>query len=383
MTTKRSDLQRDYKKAGAMHELLSPCAFVGEHVVLTKRQDLFSVLRVPGIDPECLDAAQLNHIVQRFEASLRIFGPEYRVYQYLLKRDSPELPNAEHRHPASVSRAEFLAGRAESLYSIELYVVVLRMRTLQDSTMRAFLSWFSVNQTMQVSRKELARESELLMNTVNSLVVQLQDTARPYVLGRADSMLFLRRLMNYTPWKAGVTSAIQDFHIDQQIAQAGVECWPRHLKQDDHFIKVLSLSELPAQTFSHVLRGLLSVPCGFVICSEWKREDNHKMRAQIDKKRRHYHFAKTSMMSYLGAGSDTKEHEILIDDSKTAVVNELNQCLREMEVNENYFGRFSLTITLYHVDEPALKRSVAKMAEVFLGLPPELRQIVKRLFTVR
>ena len=44
------------------------------------------------------------------------------------------------------------------------------------------------------------------------------------------------------------------------------------------------------------------------------------MRSQIDKKRRHYHFAKTSMMSYIGGGSETKEHEILIDDSKTAVV---------------------------------------------------------------
>lgn len=178
-------------------------------------------------------------------------------------------------------------------------------------------------------------------------------------------MLFLRRLVTYTPWKAGIASSIQDFHVDQQIAQAGVECWPRHLKQDEHFIKVLSLVELPAQTFSHLLRGVLAVPCGFVICSEWQRQENHVMRREIDKKRRHYHLAKTSMLSYVGGGADTKEHEILIDDSKTAVVAELNRALGEMEVNENYFGKFSLTVTLYHPREPELKRAVAKMAEVF------------------
>jgi len=365
MPMKLSDLKHDYNNAGAMHELLAPCAFVGENVVLTKRQDLFTVLRVPGIDPECLDAEQLAHIVQRFQSSLRILGPEYRVYQYILKRNSPELPYAEHQHSVTERRAEWLGERAQSLYSIELYLVVLRKRTLQDTTVRSLLSWFSAKQTLQVSRKELQREAELLTTAVNSLAVQLQDTARPTIVGRVGTMGFLRRLVNYTPWKASIPSSIQDFHVDQQIAQAGVECWPRHLKQDDFLIKVLSLSELPAQTFSHLLRGVLSIPCGFVICSEWQRQDNHAMRSQIDKKRRHYHFAKTSMMSYIGGGSETKEHEILIDDSKTAVVQELNQCLREMEVNENYFGRFSLTVTLFHSDEPTLKRSVAKMAEVF------------------
>jgi len=367
---KLSAFKTDYKKAGAMHEQFAPCSFVNENIVLTKRQDLFTVLRVPGIDPECLDAAQLNYIVRRFEASLRILGPEYRVYQYILKRDSPELPAAPHPSPLTERRQEWLNSRSENLYAVELYMVVLRERTLHDAdTARAvsrnLISRFSTKQTMQVSRKELDREAELLATAVNSLVIQLQDTSRPYVLDRVKTVGFLRRLVNYTAWKAGTVAAVQDFHVDQQIAQSGIECWPRHLTQDDQMIKILSLTELPAQTFSHLLRGLLSVPCGFVICTEWKREDNHKMRKEIDRKRRHYHFAKTSMMSYVGGGSDTKEHEILIDDSKTAVVEELNRCLREMEVNENFFGRFSLTIALYHQNEATLKRSVAKMAEVF------------------
>ena len=362
---KLSALKTEYRKAGAMHEQFAPCSFIGDSVVLTKRQDLFTVLRVPGIDPECLDASQLTYIVQRFESSLRSLGPEYRIYQYILKRAAPELPSPEKPSPISARRAAWLGERADSLYSIELYMVVLRTRTLQDSSMRNVLSRFSTKQTLEISRVELSRESDALTTAVNSVVVQLQDTARPHVLGRRETMHFLQRLVNYTPWKVDTVPAVQDFHVDQQIAQSGVECWPRHLSQDDQCIKVLSLSELPAQTFSHLLRGLLSIPCGFVVCTQWQRQNNHKMRSEIDRKRRHYHLAKTSMLSYVGGGADTKEHEILIDDSKTAVVEELNRCLREMEVNENFFGRFSLTVTLYHADQSLLKRCVAKMAEVF------------------
>ena len=191
-----------------MHEQFAPCSFLGDSVVLTKRQDIFSVLRVPGIDPECLDAAQLDHIVQRFEAALRILGPEYRVYQYILKRDSPELPTAEHPSPIILSRQEWLKERSEQLYSVELYLVILREKSLQDSgtarTLSAHLiSRFSTRETLQASRKELDRQSELLTTAVSSLVVQLQDTVRPYVLDRVKTVGFLRRLVNYTPWKAG------------------------------------------------------------------------------------------------------------------------------------------------------------------------------------
>ena len=61
--SKLSALKKDYGGAGAMHEQFAPCSFLGDSVVLTKRQDIFSVLRVPGIDPECLDAEQLDHVV--------------------------------------------------------------------------------------------------------------------------------------------------------------------------------------------------------------------------------------------------------------------------------------------------------------------------------
>ena len=109
MARKLSDLKQDYTRAGAMNELLAPCAFVSDSVVLTKRGDLFSVLRVSGVDPECWDAAQLEHLVQRFASALRILGTEYRLYQYLLKRDSPPMATVP-AHSVTCPASDRMAG---------------------------------------------------------------------------------------------------------------------------------------------------------------------------------------------------------------------------------------------------------------------------------
>jgi type IV secretory pathway VirB4 component len=164
--TRLSDIRHDHEKAGAMHELLAPCAFADPYTVLTKRQDLFSVMRLSGVDAECLDPEHLGHVTQRFETSLRVLGPEYRVYQYLLKRNSPDLPAPEASYPLAERRSQWLERRSADLYSIELYLVVLRERSLQDRAVTRFLKRFSASESLRVIRTELRRETELLANAV-------------------------------------------------------------------------------------------------------------------------------------------------------------------------------------------------------------------------
>jgi type IV secretion system protein VirB4 len=362
-TATASNLRREAHRAGALHELLSPCAFFVD-AVLTKRGDLFTLLQLSAIDPECLEAEAVDGICRRFEAALRTLGPQYRVYQYLFKTANPELSLSGRSEALSDSRARWLEQRRSELYSVELFLVVMRMRPVEQRTAASLCARFSVRKTLELSRSALRREADALATAVDSLVVQLDGLLRPRRLDSTGTLRFLRRLVNVTPARAEVHGSVQDFHLDQQMAASSLECWPRHLKQDDAFIRLLSLTEPPAQTFPHLLRGLLTVPCNLIVCSEWKREPNGTARREIDKRRRHYHLAKSSMLSYLGNPSPRPD-EVLIDDSKTAVVDELNQALREMEVNENHFGRFALTIALYEESEAALRQAVAKTAEIF------------------
>lgn len=348
-----------------MHELLAPCALLNDQAVLTKRGDLFTVLRIRGIDAECLEPDSIAGICQRFDGALRILGPEYRVSQYLIKRDAPPLAKVGSTHDSlHASRAEWMESRRPDLYSVDLYLVVLRLRPIKERAKLSFLSQFSTHSILSASRPDLQREADQLSSAVHSLAVQLAGLFTPVVISDREIIFFLRQIINLTPWKAEAHGKIPSFHLDQHLASSSLECWSRHLKQDDYFIKLLSMTTPPAQTFPHLLRGLLSIPCNMIVCNEWKREPNEVVRQEINKKRRHYHLAKSSMLSYLG-NSHPRPDEILIDDSKTAVVDELNMALREMEVNENFFGRLSLTISLFSDSETRLRQAVAKTTEVF------------------
>ncbi|HYI92083.1 MAG TPA: hypothetical protein VEX68_00935, partial [Bryobacteraceae bacterium] len=254
-----------------MNELLSPCAFVTETAVLTKRGDLFSVLRVRGVDAECLEPDTLDDICRRFEGTLRILGPEYRVMQYIVKRDSPPLPLSTSTDTLARARSSWLQSHATQLFSISLYLVVLRMRPPQEQAKLAFLSYFSTRQTLSASRQELSRDADQLAAAIDSLTIQLSGTIRPEQLDQRSTVRFLQSLVNLSPSKSEPFGEIPKFHLDQHLSQSGIECWPRHLKKDQYFIKMLSLVDPPSRTFPHLLRGLLAVPCNMIVCSEWKR----------------------------------------------------------------------------------------------------------------
>ncbi len=362
-----SDLTRDHRAAAPVNELLAPAAFLTETAVLTKQQDIFSVVRIGGVDPECLDPEEIDHAAMRFESALRTLGPEFRVYQYALKREMAAGALTEDKHPIAKRRTEYFLERAEPFYSIELYLVILRLHQAQDTrgTIQKFLSGFSVKSSvLRVAQWELLAELLALETAIHSVVAQLADVARPVLLEKRATLEFLKRLVNYTSWKSIVYGEPSADAVDQQMAEAGFETWKNHIEQDGLHIKVLSLREPPATTFAYMLKGLIAIPCGFVICSEWWLESPFKIRKEIDKRRRHYHADKVSGRSYMW-NQNPQAHEILIDDSKSAVVNELNELLREIEVNEKRLGRFSFTMALYGSDRAKVNRAVANVNEIF------------------
>ena len=364
---KLADLTHDHRAAAPVNELLAPVAFPTPTTTLTKQHDVFSVMRIGGVDPECLDAEEIEHLAMRFESALRTLGPEFRVYQYAMKRNMVSLPDRDDKHPIAKRRAAYLAGQAARFYSIDLYLVILRVHQPQDTRGMAekLLAGFSVKSTiLRVSRTQLQADLHALDMAVNSVLTQLTDLARPELLDQHSTLEFLKRLVNYTPWKSQVHGDVGCDRVDQQMAVSGFETWKNHIEQDDQFVKVLSLREPPIATFAHMLSGLVALPCNFVICSEWYLENPFKIRKEIDKRRRHYHSDKVSGRSYMW-NQNPQAHEILIDDSKSAVVSELNELLREIEVNEKQLGRFSFTIALYGPDRANVNRAVAKVSEIF------------------
>lgn len=189
-----SDIRKSHREAGAMHSLLAPATFIGENAVLTKSGDVFVTLRLTGKDPECMEEGEIADVTQRFAAALRTLGPEYRVYQYLVKQHSPDIAEDPAADMVQRRRLEFLAGRARDLYSVRLYLVILRSRPIVDATRSTnLLRRFSLRNELRVANSDLRRQVDGLRATTSSVIVQLKDTLDPILLGRSEILGFLAR----------------------------------------------------------------------------------------------------------------------------------------------------------------------------------------------
>lgn len=372
---------KDYQDSGALNALVNIHAAVHDYTFLTKSGDLITFLSVKGLDYECLDAAQLDQVARRFESALRVFDENFRLYQYLTKREGTTIPNRTYDNPvvqeAVANRISYLESKADKLYTLEIHFAVAYEGWKHKAGVHGGLSNFlrkplaalqerlSSQRTLTVLEDELRRARELLENKVMNFIVQLPDALHAQVLDKQRAFGFLRRLLNYTAYKTDSVRLKYDAFVDYQACASTLECHRDHLRLDDFYIQTLTLKEPPAQTFAHILRSLQEIPCNFVIASEWKRETNLAMRKLIQSKRRHFHNSKASLMNYLSGSSQSGPKDMLIDDSAVALVNELGTSLEELEVKGRSFGQFSITAAFYHEDLPTLKRAVAECSKVF------------------
>jgi type IV secretion system protein VirB4 len=373
-----SRLLQDYRDAGSLNSLIALWGFIDDTTFLTKAGALGVVFTLEGVDYECLDHEQRREVVHRFEQALRQLDERFRVYQYLLKRRAPAAPVMTHAHPivaeALARRAEYLASRADQLFTLDLYLVVLfegwsyrrtvasRLKELLASPLATMGELLSTRRVVRVMDAELSRARVELHDKAQAVAVQLADTVKLAPLGKTDAFRFLRRLFHYTPEKADATLKY-DTHLDFFLSDASVECHRDYLAVDDHLVKVLTMKEPPGRTFAHILQGLYAIPAPFIACLEWQRIPDATMRRDIQSRRRHFFNRKVSLVNYVSP--QTRPEDMLVDDSAAATVGELGQCLTEIEVHGHFFGSCSLTLLLHDRDHAALNRTAAEFAKVF------------------
>lgn len=369
---------RDYKDAGSVNSLLALWGFVDDTTFLTKAGHLGVVYRLAGVDFECLTQPQRRDVVHQFEAALRLLDDSCRVYQYLCKRRLDPIETAPCRHPivaeAIERRADYLNGRRDELFELELYLVLVyeglqlrgrtstRLRGLWRGPRRPVREWLSTQTTCALLEDDLNRAVAQLHHRAAAFEVQLTEGVGPQRLMKAQAFRFFRRLVNYTPHKAAGAPLRYDTHLDYFVADCSVDCHNSHLDVDDVRVKVLTMKEPPSQTFAHLLEDLCTVPGEFIACLEWRRIPNDRMRRDVQTRRRHFFNKRVSLVNY--AAPDTRPEEMLVDESASATVRQLGDALTELDVNGHFFGECSLTLVLYDRDAQVVERSAAEAIKV-------------------
>jgi type IV secretion/conjugal transfer VirB4 family ATPase len=381
---KIENITKDWKEAGSFAAQVNLYGFWDEHCFLTKSGDLGCALRIGGIDYESLDHAGLDYAVKRLEAAFRSLDDKCRLYQILFKRNRPSIPHAEYENPlvraAVEQRSAFLASKADHLYSIEIFWIVMVDGSFQKTgllhalgqlpkqpraSLRELRALFSGNKERTLLYEQIERDRMRLQQKANGLSGQLNDLMTVELSGAEETFRILRRLTNLRPSKINDAPLCDARHLDWQVCDSELEAHRGYLRLDDDYVRVLTLKELPSETRPLLLQGLLDVPANFHVVTEWHPVTNEKARKEIASRRRHHHNSKTSFVSNLQDRGNTANQDNLVDDSKAAAVAELGNALTAMGMEGKNFGELTLSVVIYDEDHVRVEHTVAEFQKLF------------------
>src|ERR1700723_4584773 len=378
-----SRIFKNYNDTGSLCEQINLYGFIGPQMFLTKSGDMGVILEVRGVDYECLDNVSIDGFTKRLESALKLFDEKHRVYQYLFKRNNEAIPYKLYANPivnaAIKNRIAYLAGKADTLFSLSVYYVVLYQGFQAAHRLGSTLAEFPKNPRKALADLQAHFSSEkqvialshhvddaqvALLQKVRSFILQVSDFLPVRMLDKQEAFRVLKRTLNFRPDKLELARLKYDTFLDYCRPESPIECHRGFLRVDDYYVKVLTLKEPSAQSFPLIFKRLLEVEANYHVVREWKKEDSGKMRRVIQTKRRHFHNTKRSLASQVNV-NDSSPQDVLLDDSKESQVQELGEGIKEIELHGNYFGRFSLTVVIYHQDIAQVDRACADFYKVF------------------
>jgi type IV secretion system protein TrbE len=374
---------KNYEEAGSLNGQINLYGFLSDQVFLTKSGELGVMLEVRGVDYECLDGSSIDALTKRLESAFRLFDENYRIYQYLFKRNNPGIPYQLYGSAvvdaAILNRIRYLESKSDKLFSLSLYYVVLFAGSRSARTIASVLAeiperplaalgelraWFSTQKQVVLQERELSRAESVLLQKTRSFLLQVADFVSVRIVNKEDAFRVFTQILNFAPQKIEHARLKHDTFLDYYVCGSHLECHRGHLRVDDYYVKVLTLKEPSAQSFPLILKRLLDVQANFYVVTEWKKEDAGKTRRVIQAKRRHFHNTKRSFFSQVNL-NDAAPQDVLLDDAKESQVRELGEGIKEIELHGNYFGQFSLTMVVYDLEMAAVERASAEFYKVF------------------
>jgi type IV secretion/conjugal transfer VirB4 family ATPase len=391
---------KEYRDTPALCSQINLFGFVDDEIFVTKSGDLGIVVGVDGVDYECLDTNAIENLTRRLTAALRIFDEKCRVYQYLFKRNHEPIPFKTYENPvvnaAIRNRVAFLDGKADSLYSLQIYYVVLYEGfRYQTSILTSLAKLFSeprkglsdLHGILSARKQVCLLDSELdrarlaLRAKARGFLLQLSDFVSAHILPKKEAFRVFKKILNFSPLKIENARLKHDTFLDYYLCESHLECHRGFLRVDDYYVKALTLKEPSAETFPLILKKLLEVEANYFICSEWLKQDPARSRSLIHSRRRHFHNTKRSLTSYVtGSDQPQRVEDVLVDEAKEAQVRDLGEALKELEIKGNYFGTYSLTVVSYDEDLRKVESACADFYKAFSLYDAQLYEEKYNLF---
>ena len=273
-----SRIFKNYNETGSLSEQINLYGFIGPHTFLTKTGEVGVILEVRGVDYECLDDASIDGFTKRLESALKLFDENYRLYQYLFKRNNETIPYRLYDNPivdaAIKNRIAYLGSKADTLFSLSVYYVALyqgfqtsdklgtAIAELPKNPKKALSdlqAHFSGQKRTVVLGQHVSNAQAALLQKVRSFILQVSDFLSVRMLDKHEAFRVLKRTLNFHPDKLAFATLKYDTFLDYYLPESPLECHRGYLRVDDYYVKVLTLKEPSAQSFPLIFKRLLEV----------------------------------------------------------------------------------------------------------------------------
>ncbi|HET6932114.1 MAG TPA: hypothetical protein VFI45_17435, partial [Candidatus Acidoferrum sp.] len=240
---------QNYEETGSLNERVNLYGFIDSHVFLTKTGDLGLILEVAGVDYECLDQEAVDGLTKRLESALKLFDENYRVYQYLFKRNSPAIPHKLYGKPvvdaAIASRIAYLAAKSDTLFSLAIYYVVVfegfshtrnftavlsELPKHPGKTLAELFGSFSARKQIVLLERQIADARAGLERKARSFLLQVSDFLPARILEKQEAFAVLKRTLNFAIHKLELAKLRHDTFLDWQLAESHLECHRGYLR---------------------------------------------------------------------------------------------------------------------------------------------------------
>src|SRR5580698_8932143 len=207
---------KNYDETGSLNEQINLYGFIGPQVFLTKSGEVGVILEVRGVDYECLDGASIDGLTKRLESALKLFDENYRLYQYLFKRNNETIPYKLYDNPivdtAIKNRIAYLASKADTLFSLSVYYVVLYQGSLSSHKLGSALAelpknpkkalsdlqaHFSGKKRTVVLGQHVSNAQAALLQKASSFILQVSDFLSVRMLDKQEAFRVLKRTLTF------------------------------------------------------------------------------------------------------------------------------------------------------------------------------------------
>lgn len=305
---------------GALNTLFAPYSFIDDHLYITKRRDIAATYRLQGVDFECLTDEMVDSITRRIHGVLKGLDASFRIYQYVIKRKGCKVDY----------------HRAAELFQIEIYWVLLYEKRT------GALASHALADQLAALRPALASFEALM-----APIAPVQRTDYPATFAFLQSLTQSDGELKYSD------------HLDYWMARTPITISHKRLFVGNREVTPLTLTRLPPSTEPNMLSQLLRLPCGLILCIEFKKKANDKARTIVHNSKKHNRSKEqnpdSSPTALASAGREEakkKQGTGLKDEAASENLVYLGNAVVRLS-NYEFMGEFSLRVMLLDAPERA------------------------------